>query len=71
MVARKMVSVTDFLTSEEIKRAMELKTAKLIREQIVEPNIKRINVKLGQENDPMYLSYMIEYILSVRLNQGK
>jgi hypothetical protein len=58
------ITITDFLTNEEIKKAVHLKTATLIRDNIIEPNIDRINKSLGQENDPMYLAYAVEYVLT-------
>lgn len=61
----KMVRITDFLTEREIVLAQKLKDARKICEQIVKPSINRINQKLGQENDPMYISYMIEYVISI------
>jgi hypothetical protein len=64
----KKVAIGDFLTEAQIKRACELKKAKDICDEIIRPNIALINAKLGQENDPMYLSYMVEYVVSL-LNQ--
>lgn len=55
----------DFLTESEIRRAVALKKAKTIRDLIIAPNIKRINESLGQENDEMYLAYMVEYVVSL------
>lgn len=31
--------------------------------EIITPNIAAINKKLGQENDPMFLAYAVEYVL--------
>lgn len=59
----KMIKLSDFLTQVQIKRAIELKTAKEICREIVLPNIKTINKLLEQENDPMYLAYAIEYAI--------
>lgn len=61
----KRVSIPDFLTKDEIKLARELKVAREIYSKITKPNIKRINKAIGQENDPMYLAYMIEYVISL------
>lgn len=60
----KFVSITEFLTPAQIKEVMHLKTAKPICDSVIRPNIAEINRKLGQENDPMYLAYMVEYVLS-------
>ena len=64
----KSVKITDFLTDAQIQKALELRTAKLIHEQIIEPNIKEINCKLGQENDTSYLAYAVEYAISASAN---
>jgi len=60
----KQVGIVDFLTEEEIARAGELGKAVDIEREIIRPNIDRINAALGQENDPMYLAYAVEYVLS-------
>lgn len=73
---RKTISLTDFLTKKEIDLALRLyKTAapgtfnKTIVPKIIEPNLARINAALGQENDPRYLGYMVEYVFS-RVSHG-
>lgn len=58
------VSITEFLTKDQIQEVFHLRTAKLICDKVIKPNISNINQKLGQENDPMYLAYMIEHILN-------
>ena len=65
------VTINDFLTEKQIEQAIELyKTAQpgtfatRCAETIIQPNIKEINRKLGQENDPKYLAYAVEYVLS-------
>lgn len=60
----------DFLTDDEIKQAQQLKKAKDICRVIIQPNIARINTQLGQENDEMYLAYMVEYVVSI-VNSSK
>ena len=60
----KKITIDQFLNEEQIKKAIELKKAKEICTVIIEPNLKTINDLLGQENDAMYLAYMIEYVLS-------
>ncbi len=59
----KHVAIGDFLTTAQIEEAQKLKEAKLICEKIIKPNIGEINRKLGQENDLMYLAYMLEYAI--------
>ena len=62
---KKTITLGDFLTNEQIKKAAELKTAAKICAEIIEPNIDAINFKLGQENDPKYLGYLCEYVFSL------
>ena len=59
----KKVKITDFLNEDQIKKCLELKKAHLIHDQVIKENIKEIDDKLGQENDPLYLSYLIEYLI--------
>ncbi len=64
------ITLYDFLTADEIKLAQQLKVAKEICRVIIEPNISRINKDLGQENDKMYLAYVVEYVVSI-VNSSK
>lgn len=64
-------AITDLFTEDEIKRALELYETskpgsfnKAVTDQIVRKVIDRINATTGQENDPSYLGYMIEYVFS-------
>lgn len=59
------ITITDFLTEDQIERCVELERAKEICKEVISPNIQVINEKLGQENDPMYLAYCCEYVVSV------
>lgn len=61
----KTVSIADFLTPDQIKTAVWLAQggAKAICKHLIEPNLEEINLKLGQENDPMYLAYAVECAL--------
>lgn len=66
------VTISQFLTEEEVQRAMDMHKQtrdspttlhrKLV-DEIIKPNIRRINADLGQANDPAYLGYMLEYAL--------
>tara|TARA_R110000737_G_scaffold20372_2_gene38728 strand:- start:4705 stop:4902 length:198 start_codon:yes stop_codon:yes gene_type:complete len=58
------VTLADFLTETELKLVAKLKEAKSICDQVIQPNIERINKAIGQQNDPMHLSYMCEYAVS-------
>ena len=70
------VTLNEFLTEEQIQICVELYTklkqtgqfAKTICDKIIIPNIAEINAKIGQENDPKYLAYMVEYVLSKALD---
>lgn len=63
------VQMSDFLNESEIRKVHRIygslkdtgRCATQISTEIIEPNIARINLKLGQENDPKYLAYLCEY----------
>ena len=59
----KSITLADFLTDAELALAAGLGDRKAVRDQIIIPNMSRINTALGQENDPNYLSYAVEYIM--------
>lgn len=70
-MTRKNMTLPEFLTEAQIEAALKLyketpteKLNKALREQILEPNMEEINRKLGQENDPAYLAYAIEYVFN-------
>lgn len=65
MDPKRTVTITDFLTERQIQEAIKLKDAKRICKDIIEPNLDTINRKLGQENNPMYLAYVVEYVISL------
>lgn len=71
MNTRKTVTINDFLTLEEICQARCFVSAKEICRLIIEPNIGRINQSLGQENDPMFLAYAVEYAITQVVNDGR
>jgi len=67
-------ALSDFLSQEQIAKCQEiwdehkerystLGVTKKILEEVVAPNIEEINQKLGQENDPRFMSYVIEGFL--------
>lgn len=57
------VTIQTILTDEQIYKAIELGRAQEICSEIIKPNIEEINNKIGQQNDPMYIAYMVEYAL--------
>lgn len=71
----KQMTLKDFLTEREIQYCIYLSTAsndrtrgvplaRLICEEVIKPSINRINRTLGQQNDPMYLAYAVEYAIT-------
>ena len=63
------MTTTDFLSGSQIISALKIwrderSPAKRICEEVIKPNIQEINRKLGQENEPMYLAYVCEYIFN-------
>ena len=71
----KTVTLRDFLTDREIIQAAQLwrkpggQTAQRVANEIIRPNIDRINKALGQENDVMYLAYVVEYAIGEALHR--
>jgi hypothetical protein len=59
----KQMTLHDFLTEAEITKAAKLGDRKAVRDQLITPNMERINAALGQENDPDYLSFCVEYVM--------
>lgn len=64
------MTVGDLVTEEQFKMCVEIgknnpthQVAKKISEEIIEPNIDKINEITGQENDPKYIAYAILNIL--------
>ena len=67
----KTMTLPQFLTEAQIRLAVKLYTehgdsdaVAQIQTHVIEPNMARINEKLGQENDPRYLAYAVVYVLS-------
>lgn len=65
----KQITLYDFLTEAEIEKAAAMWRqnnvgyAKRVCQEIITPHMQRINAALGQENDPMYLAYAVEYVM--------
>lgn len=59
----KKVTLNEILTPRQVAQAVRCKTAKEICDRVILPNINEINERLGQENEPMYLAYVVEYAL--------
>ena len=61
----KTITIGELFTEHELKRAMARKNDhKFLKEEIVEPVIARINRVTGQDNDPTYWAYALEYALN-------
>jgi phosphatidylserine/phosphatidylglycerophosphate/cardiolipin synthase-like enzyme len=63
MTPPRTITLFDFLTEEEIVAAVGLNNRILVRDQIIIPNLKRIDAKLGQSNDADYMSYLVEHVM--------
>lgn len=59
----KSIKLGSVFTEKQLADAIEQGTAANICEKVVRPNIEEINKKIGQQCDPMYISYMLEYAL--------
>lgn len=65
----KMITLQDFLNEDQINICCDHykklkgtgKFAATVAKEVIEPNIEAINKKIGQENDPKYLAYCVEY----------
>jgi hypothetical protein len=66
----KTVTITDFLNEAEINACLKLWNEhrpdfhRRVVAEIITPNMARINADLGQENDPNFLAYAVEYVLT-------
>jgi len=65
----KQVTLSQFLTGTQIAEALaiwrrSMTPAKEIAEKVMTPNMAAINLKLGQENDPLFLAYMVEAVFN-------
>lgn len=62
----KYTTIDKILSRKEFQKAYGMYTDgtgnfhKRVKTEIIEPNMDRINMTLGQENDPDYIAYMVE-----------
>lgn len=78
MNANKQITLDMFLTDAELEQCGKLydtlgttgKFAKTVCAEVITPKIERINAALGQENDPMFLAYAVEYVLMQLKKKG-
>jgi hypothetical protein len=63
-IPMKTVKLGDFLTDAQIEQCRALYPDRArIRDEVIQPNMEAINLKLGQENDADYLAYAIVYTI--------
>lgn len=67
---RPTISLSDFLSEADIKKCIEIwatkpehEHARTIASEVIEPQLVQINQKLGQENNPLYLAYVVCYAI--------
>jgi len=67
---KKTLTIGSILTQKEMKEALKLHKkaethnfAERCAAEIIRPVIDRINKYTGQENDPLYLAYCVEYAI--------
>jgi hypothetical protein len=69
----KYITIADILTAAEIDLCIaQYKKDPLgftlwCRQNVICPNIERINAELGQQNSAHYLAYLITYLMNVHL----
>jgi hypothetical protein len=66
---RKMITARDILLNEQmLQQAIAIwergGRAAEIAKEVIEPNLEAINRHLGQENNPKYLGYAVEYVFT-------
>lgn len=61
---RKEISIGEVFDEKLIEEALQCKTHNELLEKIVKPNMDMINAKTGQENDPKYWAYALEYAIT-------
>ncbi len=70
-----MISLNDFLTDAEIQKARQLyetyppNFAKKCAVEIIQPVLGRINKKFRQQNEAMYLAYVVEFVMMQNCRQ--
>jgi len=65
----KTFNITQILTKDEINKAWHLHNtlpeslfAEAVDNQLIKPNMERINKALGQENDSRFLAYAVQFV---------
>lgn len=65
------ITLGELFTDDELIRIGCSTSREQIRDEVIKPNMDRINRATGQENDPDYLSYAIVYSMRVGLIQER
>lgn len=66
----KSITLTDFLSLEEIDKALAIFKSdksnfhRRCRDEVIAPVMNRINADLGQQNDVDYLAYAVEHVFN-------
>jgi hypothetical protein len=60
----KEINLSEVFSVKMIEDAMECKDTKEIQSRVIEPNMAHINKVTGQENNPTYWAYAMEYVLT-------
>lgn len=65
------ITLEEVLSPQQIKKALDLYMstpdhafAKTVCEQVTRPALAQINKATGQDNDPMYWAYALQYIFN-------
>ena len=71
MVKKRDISPMEVFTEKMLEDARACKNTEEIRVKVIEPNMAMINEKTGQENDPRYWAYAMEFTLNqIKLRGG-
>lgn len=71
MTDPEMIKIGDFLTPEEVNQIVEIvdsesditRTVSRIAEEVMKPNLYRINQATNQENNPLNLAYTMYAVI--------
>ncbi len=60
----KTVKLGDFMTEKMMAQAIKIgPDVARIEKEVIRPNMAEINRKLGQENDPTFVAYMVVWAM--------
>ena len=64
MATVRTIQVSDYFSDFQLKLASKCENVTEICEKVVKPHLAEINRINGQENDPKYWAYALQYVLS-------